>query len=128
MDNIDAIFRIEFAIRQINSTLDQVTRWMAGMEPSMAEVSFEDRIKLAVNFFVANHAHLMLHADYLKLVQTVQKLTRDHAEFITGGCAGTTANMREDARRVINGLADILDGIGYPGITAAKLRTLPGMD
>lgn len=124
MDSIEEISRLTFAMLHLNSTLDGATAWMAGQEPSMAEFGFEDRLKIAVSFFVRNPGHFLLYADYLNLIQSAHKLTRDHAEFIDSGCEGSTANMREDARRSLNGLADALDGLGYPGRSAAKMREL----
>jgi hypothetical protein len=126
MDSVEIILRLDFAIRQLNSTLDQVTSWMAGREPSLAAFSFEERAKLAVNFFADTDkpAHILLGGDYLNLIVAARKLTQDQADFIAGQCQGDTASMRDEARTTLNRLADILDGLNYPGKDAERLHKL----
>ena len=128
MDSIEENFRLGFAIRQINSALDQVSMWMSGQEPSMAEVDYVDRLKLGVNFFLDNPTHILLCGDYLNIVQAVDKLSRDYDGLIAAHGRGDTKVMRDEVRRVIAGLPDILDGIDYPGGTAARMRTLPDLE
>ncbi len=124
MDSIEKISWLTFAILHLNGILDSVTTWMDGREPSMAEYSYADRLTLGIGFFVRNREHIVLHGDYVQLVRAVDNLSREHAAFIAGGCQDDTSAMRDEVCRVIDGLADVLDGIGYPAKVAAKLRSL----
>lgn len=123
-DSLESIWNLTFAVRRLNSVLDSITAWMADHEDSLAEYSFEERLKLSVSFFVKNPHHILLAADHIRLIRDVEKLKQDHAEFLAQDCQGSTADMRQDARAALNSLANIADGLAYSDKAGADLRTL----
>ena len=122
--SVTEIGKLTFGVLQLNSVLDSLTAWMSGEETSFAVYEFEQRVKVAVSYFVKNPIRIELGGPYLTLLRAAEKLKEDHGNFIAAHCEGSIVAMQQETRVALRGLADILDGLGYPESKAASLRNL----
>lgn len=59
-----------------------------------------------------------LRADYLRLLDAIGTLQREHARYLAGGLQGSIAPHLASTEQVLNACADIIEKIGYPGAVA----------
>lgn len=66
----------------------------------------------------AAQASAELKADYLRLLDAIGDLQRQHAQFIAGGLRGSIAAHLAATEQVLNACSDIVGRVDYPGAGA----------